>query len=340
MIRIGFQCVDPNDATSFYRGIGPISEMRGIEFHAIPHGMLQWADLAPFDIIFLQRPHSDSHVGIAQLTKHLGKRLWIDYDDDLLNVDFANNSNLYYADPGTKSRIKKLAELSDYITVSTIQLKESFKTIAEDHKIEIIPNALMSNLVRQTTKRKPLRRNRIINWRGTEHHQEYLIDFQDEILKLQKNNEAFCLQFMNHKPWYLMKELAYDRAQFIPGKSIIDYAFSMYKTAPWMQIVPMTSTNFTAAKSNIVWIESIMYAGAPVVAPFLPEWADKPGCFTYRNKKEFLVTCQKVLDMREEDIEIAVQAARTYIKDNLDISVINKLRIDIIERMAGRETLV
>jgi hypothetical protein len=102
----------------------------------------------------------------------------------------------------------------------------------------------------------------------------------------------------------------------------------------------MTSTNFTAAKSNIAWIESIMYAGTPVVAPFLPEWADKPGCFTYRNKKEFLVTCQKVLDMPEEDIEVAVQAARSYIKENLDISIINKLRIDIIERMAGRETSI
>ena len=83
---------NPTDGTSLYRGWGPLSRIKKhlpeVEF--IVANTVDWSVLINCDGAFLQRPFTEGHLKICEMIKNMGIKLWVDYDDDLLNVPRSN----------------------------------------------------------------------------------------------------------------------------------------------------------------------------------------------------------------------------------------------------------
>ena len=81
-------CPNYSDATSWYRAIGPLSrlkEKRG-DFTISMPSIVDWATLSTSSGVFVQRPCEKRHVEAIEIARACDKFIWIDYDDDLLNV--------------------------------------------------------------------------------------------------------------------------------------------------------------------------------------------------------------------------------------------------------------
>ena len=88
MKNLAVLCPSNTDATSFYRGIGPLAEIRRERFNLALTFIndVNWSTLKLCDAAFLQRPFTSNHLKIAELVKRNQLPLWIDFDDDLFSV--------------------------------------------------------------------------------------------------------------------------------------------------------------------------------------------------------------------------------------------------------------
>lgn len=286
------------------------------------------AVMARADLIFMQRPFRDTDLRIAKLAKSNGVPIWIDYDDDLFSVPNSNPTYKIYGGDEVKKRVAQLCACADTISVTTPYFKKKLEgsplPLCKD--IRVIPNAYNDALL--GTKRKLIeQRNALIFWRGSATHQEDIEEYMGPIVETMKENPKWTFLFQGDKYWRLFQQ-AGKNAVFADGIDPIEYFKMLSDTKPSATWVPLADSPFNRSKSNIAWLESV-HAGCVTIGPKWEEW-ERPGCLNYSSKQTFYDAAAAIIK-EEVDIEEQNRLAWEYVMDNLRLTTLNKLRMQIIE---------
>lgn len=326
-------CPRPEDITSFYRGVGPLSALQksNSNLNIIIEKDLDIAKIFKSDIFFMQRPFQGAHYAAIDVAKDLKIPVWIDYDDDVLAVPTHNPHSKHYTDPNTQNTIKACIGVADVITVSSMALKLKFQQL--NSNVKIIPNALMDSVFTLNTPDWKSKKN-IITWRGGESHTMDLLSVNEALSSITKAHTKWHYLFMGGDPHfmeYMLKPNMGPTFQLVPSKPMLKYAKTLENLNPKLMITPLLNDEFNRSKSNIAWIEATA-AGAAALAPDMPEWT-KPGVLTYSNTQDDFKV--KLLAAMNNEIDLAKLHSESseFIKESLMLSKINKLRYAVIESL-------
>jgi hypothetical protein len=222
-----------------------------------------------------QRPITGLEVSAIRYFKRLGKRVVVDYDDNLFAVPPWNQTYELYADPETRKCICESLTLADAVTTTTAPLADVLSRY--NKKTAIIPNALDDYLL-PPRPQKP--RRKIVSWRGAHGHDMDLWEHKDAIVETMRAHRDWKLYMFGHPP-YFMQRLLPEQFVHVRAMEYMDYMDALYDAAAAVHIVPLEDNEFNRCKSNISEMEaswagsSVCYPGAPG-RPFAPDILDAP----------------------------------------------------------------
>ena len=325
MKKLFFYSPNYNDACSYYRGIAPFSRL-DVNL-SIPSNSVSWSTVVGSDIAFLQRPCTEQHLGIAKIIKRQGIPLWLDYDDDLINVPLENPAYGFFS--RLIGTVKEIVALADIITVTTQTLKDLYSSINPTANIIVIPNA-WDDYLWGTERSNIAEQEKTIFWRGSDSHIKDLMEVANDLVEVKKEYPEWKFVFMGMNPWFLQGRMEYGH---IPPVDIMEYyPILKDKWHPSITIVPLTDNVFNKGKSNISWIEGT-YSKSLVLAPgYLPEFNNVHGISNYSSNTglNFKNQLTKLIEFSEEITYDSTYGTWEYIKENLLLSNTNKQRQEII----------
>lgn len=326
-MKLGLISPVPNDATSFYRAYGVFSWLarQAENVQLITGDKWSWETVMQCDLLVMQRPWVEPHRIVCEMAKRMGVPLILDYDDNLFAIHRSNPAYGTFMQPVVQKDLKHMGNLADVVITTT----KSLGTIYQ--RSIVIPNAFNDYL--WEFQMGP--RNKVITWRGGISHFGDMEPFLPAMKKVAVNHPGWDWHFFGEPHWGVEQIVApdqYHRHGFI---DVFGYMHNYAAAKPWVHIVPLLETTFNMCKSNIAWIEAT-YAGAMTVAPKWEEF-DKPGVLTYSNPQEFEEQLAKALAMKPAEQNERVDASRQYIKEHLLLSIVNKQRIDLLNKLYSRE---
>lgn len=338
--------VSPNraDATSFYRGYGPWGALRkdlpqNVNLVSWP-GNLDWSTLKMVDVVFLQRPFNTDHLKIAEMAKERGKKLIVDYDDDLFHVPDDNPAHALYESAVNKANIVKILGHADAVIASTNFLRGILAKAmpgpyqdATWNKTVVIPNAFDDFDFTFREKRGKVKEpTNCVLWRGSATHMRDLSDYAAEIIQAHQENPNWIFTFIGYHPWFISQ--AFKKENYVHSRAldVYEYFKTIHEMYPSAVIVPLFRSAFNLCKSNIAWIEA-SFAGAVTVCPNWEEW-QKPGALNFNDQREFLNSLNAVL-RGEVDVKARAEESWQYIQDNLLLSKVNKKRLEVLMGVLG-----
>lgn len=334
MGKINLLHVIPNhkDATSQYRGIAPLAALQ----RQYPNLFLNsaseysWSTMHLNDLIFMQRPYTNSHLEILKMAKDNNLKVWLDYDDDLFTVPPSNPAYRIYGNKDTQKNVATMMAMADVITVSTSELKRTIQKpqVSLNKNVEVIPNAFNKERLPQKLPIKDPRK-KLITWRGSTTHQKDLYQFGQELIEITNSHKTWTFNFIGDKPWFLFEAMG-DNVIFTDPMDPVLYMKEVAKTQPVGMIVPLENCQFNLSKSSIAWMEAI-YFGAVAIGPDWEEWR-VPGCLNYKNPTEFKNHLLSVMS-GDVDVNKLNQDGWNYILDTLTLTKVNEKRMQIIESL-------
>jgi len=287
-----------------------------------------WATIGMADAVFLQRPYKEDHLMIVEMAKNSRKRVWVDYDDDLMSVPHHNPCHNLYGNEETKRTIQRIAAAADVVTTSTPALSSRFDKYNKN--VVTIPNAIDDKLFARPAHLPPP--IPLVVWRGSQTHDKDLWAYGDGIKNASSRCQKATFSFIGRPFWGVIESLEHQRTVVVDSLDPVEYHSLLTRLTPTAMMVPLFKDSFNLAKSNIAWIEAC-YAGAVAVAPDWPEWK-LPGCVNYKDQKEF---AQAIVDAIEEPKIARRQADEgwEYIKENLTLGTVNGIRASVIMDLMG-----
>lgn len=335
MINVLMVIPNRGDATSFYRGMGPWTEMRRrSEFNMIYTDAVDWSILRLADFVFMQRPFTKEHKALAIMAKQWDIPLWVDYDDNLFAVPTDNPAHGLYSSDETQKAVAEITSLATVVTVSTEQLKRCLQIKEQplNNRVYVVPNALPDFLVKR---KAPFNFKKQINWRGSNTHMRDVFQFAPEISQVAQENPDTTFTFIGSNPWALTDHMRPNQAIVVPPMGIGDYIEFMRVTNPSIQIVPLDDSIFNRCKSNIAWIEATL-AGGVCIAPEWEEWV-RPGVLTYRTTEDFKA-CMEFALTNPEKLAEQHEISWEYVQEHLVLSKVNEIRFQIMDTLAEAAT--
>ena len=262
----------PNDSTSFYRAHGVFNQIRkkaDFNIALFDDKQFGWNSVGKYDLIYLHRPNNAQHVEAAAIAKKNGVPLWIDFDDDIINIPPTNPAYRVFAP--NKQYIKDVVNMADYVTVSTQALKDNFVSAcqADAKKFTVIPNFIPLDNLRFHTPRKAGKFK--ILWRGSGTHEAdwiaclpYFIEF---LSKYGKDCEFINIGDM---PLMVKTEIAkHTTVTTHQGRRLIDYLLLLTTGVLGDFIfVPLEDNLFNRSKSDIAVQEGLIGG----MLSLAPEW--------------------------------------------------------------------
>lgn len=333
-INVLVMCPNESDATSFYRGMGPWGLMtrQFSGLNILQASTVKWNVLNLCDVVFLQRPYRPNDLQLLEYAKDMGKKVWVDYDDDLFSVPRSNPTFGIYGKDEVRLRVATIIAKADHVTVSTQAIKTRLEKGQKplNQKITVIPNAYADHIHGEFPKENNPKK--LIFWRGSPTHNQDVLSRIEGITEAYRSAklDKWTFMFLGGTPWELTESLHGNRAIFAESVDIMEYFKVIKKVNPSVVLVPLHDMEFNHSKSNIAWIEGT-YAGAVSVAPDWDEWR-KPGCFNYVDNR----TIQETLEYIAENPRAIVEQnalAREYIWENLRLTKVNVKRMEVLESL-------
>jgi SAM-dependent methyltransferase len=236
---------------------------------------ISWALLRQGDVLFMQRPSTDTETRVAEIAKNCNIPVWIDYDDDYFNIPDTNPRHDLYSALHRQEQIKRVIEYADLVTVSTPAIKESIiEATGKNHnQIAIIPNAIDETLfdIPLLTDINELKARDIIMWRGGDTHSADIEPYIDKIVLLYNEYPQYKWAFIGAAPENLLKMVDTSRILLYAWEDVFVYFDRLFDLKPRLAVVPWARTKFNDSKSNCSWLESTL-AGAPTV---FPHWSSE-----------------------------------------------------------------
>lgn len=324
---------EPRDGTAWYRCVSPwgrLQETRDDIEISVTNQNVTHADISRHDILLLQRPVANEHLEMLRVAKSHGLSVWSDWDDPYMNVPPNNPRYFTYRDPQIQANIKAIAEQSDVLSVSSLQLQNDFKQ--HNARCALLPNGVDPRITSQhtdTSTKLPMRR---ILWRGGDSHNEDLAVFADAIVAAANSDAPHHMwSWYGLTPHQIMPRLPHGTAQVIPFTDLQSYWRHLPGLHPNIVIVPLADTHFNKCKSNIAALEGA-WAGGAVLAPRWPEWY-MPGVTTYDSPVDFEKKLVKL--MKTSTKELSAKAAETwkYANEKLSVDIVNELRSRLLNAL-------
>jgi hypothetical protein len=323
-MKILLLTMQKGDATSFYRAAGVVSDIESQTGHDVTiqdwsEQTLAWPVLINYDLVWMQRPIQPEAVNTVQYLKLIGKPVWVEYDDDLFNLP---QSHQYYAAFGkARNNIIQILQLADAVTVTTPTIAESYEPYSKN--ITIVPNAIRDELLAPVE----LPWGDEFMYRGMKAHEDDLYAYRQPFQILL--NEGMKIKFMT----------GFNPVRYFTGKMTVVENRDIYHYFDYIRkfrarsfLFPMVDNRFNQARSNICWLEATM-AGSVVVAPDWGEWSH-PGIIRYRKPEEFHEVVLEIM-RGQVSVDQAYHESYRYIRENLLLSKVNKLRIEIINKLTN-----
>lgn len=316
------------DATSLYRGVGPMAHLKKKrpDINLTFVSEVNWAVLRMTDVVFMQRPFNDDHMTIARMAKDQHIPLWIDYDDDLFSVPSDNPTHKMYSQERIKKNVATIIAMADHVTVSTDFLKRKITSLNKN--ITVVKNALDSDMFRRTEEQKKSR-NKLAMWRGSNTHMRDLMTVAGEICESMDSHPSWTFHFQGYNPWFITEGAK--NAVVGAAVDIVQYFQLMQKIRPSIMMVPLADSDFNRSKSNIAWLEGA-FAGSVTIAPEFDEWK-VPGCFTYKEPHDFARVFKEVAMLGDDVLNQQSEMAWEYVQDCLTLDTVNKGRSDVLNSL-------
>lgn len=335
MTKILVHCPIKGDATSFYRGLGPLNHLKRtnpkieiIDLSIHNDQEIGWEVLTQGDILFLQRPSAMYYTRLIKMAKACGIPVWIDYDDDYFNIPTTNPRHGLYSNPHRVESIRRCILEADHITVSTIHIKEAIaKATGKDRSaMTIIPNAIDETIF-NTEIPFDLGARDIVLWRGGDTHEADLLPYIQKMTQLYDEFQKYRWAFLGNAPKEFLKYIDSKRIILYNWADLFGYFDHLFELQPRVTIVPWEDNLFNASKSNISWLESTLAGGATVFPKFSTEYVDT--MLGYNSPEEFYN--QTKLAMLDNDTYLA-SVAESFIKieNSYTLRAINPMRESII----------
>lgn len=322
------------DGTSFYRGWGPFNHLaKKYDIHLFNGNFegteLSWDLVSAYDLIFFQRPSTLFETTVMDVARKCNKPILIDYDDDYLNIPVTNPRYNLYANLHRREQIKRAIEYADYITTSTLSIKESIvKATGKDRdKIQVIPNGVDETIF-NTNPIVDLMDRDVILWRGGDTHEHDIAPYLDKIVKLYEEHPKFKWAFMGQVPEKLLKRIDTSRILLYQFEDVMTYFDKLFELRPRITIVPWEENTFNHGKSNCSFLESTL-AGAVTV---FPSWSSEfvDGMVGYNNPDNFHAAVSRLMydtEMLDKKLGESYERLSRFSLENL-----NSTRMNIISR--------
>jgi glycosyltransferase involved in cell wall biosynthesis len=328
-IRIAVICPIADDPTSFYRGVGPLSNLQKHvpQISLIFPQPVTWASLALADIVYLQRPCAPEHFQILAMAKDLGLPVWCDFDDDNLSVPKDNPTYMQYNQMHVKEAIVKLARHCDVLTVATEKLRKKY-TIYNKNTI-LVPNGIDDRLlIHRQIQKTP--RQKMILWRGTPTHKRNLDILKDSIIRLANKYPDWKMGFLGFDPIDITDHIK--NYVLMGANGPIETYKALIQIHAYAGYYVLAPNDHAQARSHISWLE-YTFAGMPTVAIKNEEFT-RPGLLNFETPKDYEELVEKLM-LKEIDPEPLVEQSWNHIQENYMLSKINKTRAEIIANLIG-----
>lgn len=316
------------DATSFYRSVPPLVDMkRKMDLNLVFAQMFDWSVMDMCDAFFMQRPFTAEHKMVATIAKDSRLPLWVDYDDDLFSVPSDNPAYGIYSNKDIQANVANIIAIADVVTVSTQKLKDKIAPL--NRNIIVVPNAFAGSRIEINTVDYNLPKKKLVMWRGSQTHVRDVMSVGQQLIEVSNAHAEDCAwNFVGANHWFVTDRMPKDKVIVTQPMDPKKYFQYIQKTKPGIMIVPLHDSEFNRSKSNIAWIEG-SYAGAASLCPDWDEWR-RPGAITYTSAKDF---GEKLDMMIKGEIDLVAQAKQSwqYIQDLLTLEKVNALRINALE---------
>lgn len=322
----------PLDGVSFYRQWGPLSQLprdqvQCTSFSNRAEELTHWTWFLNYDIAQVNRPHRPVDVIFVEHCKKFGLPVWLDYDDDLLNITPDNPVFETFRGSQARECIQKVIQLADVISTSSLKLQRDLSRMNPHAKVWHIPNGIDDRLLRY---RKPFGKRNRAAWRGSPSHLLDLFEFSQGITSgLRKMRQGECL-FFGINP-YMVERPEGIEFQYHPGVNLIDFIQGLTDWNAAYQFVPLKNTLFNQAKSHLAWLDATL-AGSVCLCPDGEEWP-KEGPFSYKygNTGDFDFRFRQMVGLSDSELQGYWELSWENIEKNYLLSHLNKSRLAIIE---------
>jgi hypothetical protein len=321
---------NPQDACSYYRSRGPLSNISlqgDIRLMTmVPGYPLSWADLSLCNIVFMQRPASKDSLEIVKLALQMGKPVWVDYDDDLTDVPMYNQASTYYRKKEIQDSILGILERATLVTVTTDFLAGKLSQWARD--VRVIPNALDIDYRENGLFRmQEFVDNKLVIWRGSHTHYPDMYHYSKAINSITKDSDfefifiGFDAPFLKHR----------DNTSFMPPMPIHNYLCFLREAKASYGIVILSDSDFNRSKSNIAWME-LTANGAMVLAPGFSEWM-QPNITSYNTENWEHIPYQFSEMINDNNKAGKQRLALEKIKEKYNLRNWNSYRLQLIKEL-------
>lgn len=306
-----------SEASEFYRAL-PLDYIKSTEF-TITRSTdrdIKSHSINYYDVIVILRPSSETHLNLIKMAKDMGKKVISDWDDDPLHLQIENPMFGYYN--GDKHHTIKCLTLVDEIWVATVGIKKSFRLYNKN--IHVVPNS-HNDIIFPVDKKRPFGIKKRVMWRGGGSHigDIYQPGTTEWVVKTINNNKKWDFYWLGQRFEFIEYRVKHGNFHYNPGASTVQFYKLMQEINPQIFFYPLSDNLFNRSKSNCSWLESV-YAGAAYFGKSqFPEF-DKPGVLPLSSLNEYL------RGDNSGELKEMNQLSWEYIKDNLLLSNVNKLR--------------
>lgn len=321
MKKILLICSNAEDATSWYRGVGPFSLLQRTYSDISltitePSTCNKWSIIAQFGLVVFQRPCTSQHLEVATLVKSLGIPLVLDYDDNHFDIQLENDHYTHFVN--NRENQRKIMNMADHIICSTDHLKKSVQKELTNKSISVISNGIIPNW--DSPSDNLGRRDNTIFYRGSKTHLNDLLLFKDAIQK-SIDNLGDDFVFQGFTPFFLTGTYRVNDPMAL--HKYFNYVKSSYHK---LFMVPLKDCGFNRSKSNIALLEATMN-GANCLVPDWEEW-QIPGAIKYTSIESF----SNKLSEFKFNIGRSIEQ-RKFVEENYHLKKLNTLRKGLIDRI-------
>jgi len=374
--RLGCYVGDPNTSLSLSRGLGPLLDMakqdRRLELVPAPaNGAdLNWSWLHSCDALFMEQPYTDQHVNCVYTARFLNLPVWLDWGDDLFNINKTNPALFQDHRLRDKAQLREnLGELfkcASVVSTATETLRQSYAKALDvapevtrgnppPHvggyltKIVVIPEGC------RWEQNMALRR-KIVSWRGLSSHYDDIEGVAKQLAAVFTEREFAdwkLLLFGDPSPEFieLMGTVLDKRLMVCPYLPTPWHMMAVWnENAPFLHLYPALDNAFNRAKPPSVWLEATA-VGAAVIGPDFPEWQPCAGLIHYT--EEFFGDRVRAELRKFEPVSApspageivgkphhGVIAARKQVFPHLTLESVNELRWAVVNKLIGGELRV
>ncbi len=295
-IRVLVADASPWSVPNFYRTIGPLlAEPHRYEVILTDQAELTWVDLARCDIVCVPRVYQNDQLRIVEMAKAARKPVWVDYDDNLLEVPDSNPAYIEFSQPSARESILVAIQECDLVTASTQALVDVLQPARKD---DTPPVVLLRNGLHPTWPARAATHNRsdTFYWRGSSSHIGDVLAYGGAIAEGLPESASFHM--LGWFAWPLASQIL-NKVQdssisFTKEMPINMYFRELENSGATCCVVPLEDSTFNRCKSNIAQLEALA-VGALAIVPDWAEW-DLPGAIKYTDQDSLRVAVAQYME--------------------------------------------